>query len=161
MFRPMRRSRQQLSDGEAEQILRDGTTGILAVNGYDGYPYAVPVNYVYSRGRIVFHGATAGHKFEAMSRDSRVCFCVIGKDEPCPEKLTDLYRSVVVFGRVAILQGQAMQEAAFELGMRFLPDAQYVRSEIEESLSRLACFEIIPEQITGKEAIELTRQRQA
>ncbi len=155
MFRPMRRTRQQLSDSEAEQILRNGTTGVLAVNGDDGYPYAVPVNYVYTRGRILFHGAKEGYKYDAMKRQEKVCFCVIGKDEICAEKLTDLYQSVIVFGRVHLLEGQALQEAAYELGMRFLPDAQKVQMEIESELPRLACFELLPEHITGKEGKDL------
>ena len=44
MFRPMRRFRQQLSNEECEQILRDATSGVLALQGDDGYPYGVPIN---------------------------------------------------------------------------------------------------------------------
>ena len=46
MFREMRRFRQQLTHEECEQILRDATSGVLAVYGDDGYPYAVPVSHV-------------------------------------------------------------------------------------------------------------------
>ena len=158
-FRPMRRSRQQLSREETEAILKNGTTAVLAMNGDGGYPYAVPVNYVYKDGKIYFHGAKAGYKFDAMRRDSRVCFCVTGQDEPFPEKLTDLYRSAIVFGRVRLLEGQEMTNAAYALGMRFLPDPDRVRQEVAGDAARLACFELTPEHITGKEAIELIRQR--
>ena len=46
MFRKMRRFRQQLPDEEAIKILENGKTGVLAVNGDDGYPYTVPINYL-------------------------------------------------------------------------------------------------------------------
>ena len=59
MFREMRRFRQQLTDEETAAILEKGKTGILGVIGDGGYPYTVPVNYVYSEGKIFFHGAKA------------------------------------------------------------------------------------------------------
>lgn len=154
-FRPMRRIRQQLSDKETEAILENGTTGVLAVNGDGGYPYAVPVNYVYKAGKIYFHGAKAGHKFDAMARDEKVCFCVIDRDEVLPEKLTDVYRSAVVFGRVRLLEGDELTEAAYDLGMKYYPVPEAVKAEIEKDLPRLACFEITPEHVTGKQAKEL------
>ena len=47
MFRTMRRFKQQLPDAETEQILEEGKTGVLGVIGDDGYPYTVPLNYLY------------------------------------------------------------------------------------------------------------------
>ena len=42
MFREMRR-RNRLCPGElCGGVLRKGTSGVLAVSGDDGYPYAVP-----------------------------------------------------------------------------------------------------------------------
>ena len=76
-FREMRRGGQQLSRQEAIAILETGQTGVLAVSGDEGYPYAVPVSYVYLDDTIFFHSATTGHKIDAIKRDSRVSFCVI------------------------------------------------------------------------------------
>lgn len=57
MFRAMRRKRQQLPTDESEAILKRMTNGTLALHGDGDYPYAVPVSYVYSDGRIyVPHG---------------------------------------------------------------------------------------------------------
>ena len=47
MFREMRRRRQQLSPEECKRILAEGTSGVLTVRGVEGYPYAVPLSYVY------------------------------------------------------------------------------------------------------------------
>ena len=46
-FRDMRRKRQQLSNKESIAILEKATAGTLALLGDDGYPYAVPISYVY------------------------------------------------------------------------------------------------------------------
>ena len=69
MFRAMRRKRQQLSRAEAEAILERGTSGVLAVAGDDGYPYAVPLSYVYQDGKLWFHCANSGHKLDAVRRE--------------------------------------------------------------------------------------------
>lgn len=52
MFREMRRKRQLLPHEESVAILKKMTNGVLALHGDDGYPYAVPVSYVYADGRI-------------------------------------------------------------------------------------------------------------
>ena len=67
MFRPMRRSKQQLPHEEALAILQEGSTGILALSGDDGYPYLVPLNYLFvdgdepeALGKVYFDSANAG-----------------------------------------------------------------------------------------------------
>ncbi len=39
MFREMRRKKQKLSKEECDRILYNGTSGVLALHGDDGYPY--------------------------------------------------------------------------------------------------------------------------
>ena len=43
--RPMRRKKQELSYSEALGILRGATSGVLALQGDGGYPYAVPLSF--------------------------------------------------------------------------------------------------------------------
>ena len=50
MFREMRRAKQELSRDETLEILERGSSGVLALSGDEGYPYAVPLRYVYSEG---------------------------------------------------------------------------------------------------------------
>ena len=51
-FRAMRRKRQQLSEAESIHILEKDTSGTLALLGDGGYPYAVPISYVYADGKL-------------------------------------------------------------------------------------------------------------
>ena len=53
----MRRKRQQLSEAESINILEKATSGTLALLGDGGYPYAVPISYVYADGKLYFHSA--------------------------------------------------------------------------------------------------------
>lgn len=161
MFRKMRRFRQQLKDEEAIKILENGKTGVLAVNGDDGYPYTVPLNYLYKDGKIIIHGAKAGHKYDAMNNSDKVCFCVIDQDEVVPEKVTNYFRSVVVFGRVKIIEDETLRkEAALAIGRKFGPE-EAVQEDMKRSYNNVVMYEINIEHMTGKEAIELVAMKAA
>jgi nitroimidazol reductase NimA-like FMN-containing flavoprotein (pyridoxamine 5'-phosphate oxidase superfamily) len=119
----MRRNRQQLSREECERILGRCTSGVLALAGDGGYPYAVPLSYVYADGAIIFHSAVQGHKVDAIKRDSRCSFCVIEQDEIRPAEFTTYFKSVIAFGRIHILEGadekvQALRQRHEALLMR-------------------------------------------
>ncbi len=103
MFREMRRKKQLLSEAETIEILKTGTSGVLGVSGDDGYPYTVPLSYVYQDGKLFFHCAQEGHKIDAIGRNDKVSFCVIHQDKIIPEKFTTHYRSAIAFGRARIL----------------------------------------------------------
>ena len=107
MFRPMRRNKQALSPAQCEAVLTRGSSGVLAVSGDDGYPYAVPLSYVYAGGRLYFHCAASGHKLDAVRRCSKASFCVIDQDRVVPEEYTTYFRSVIVFGQVRELTDAA------------------------------------------------------
>ena len=57
--RPMRRKKQELSYGEALGILRGATSGVLALQGDGGYPYAVPLSFAVEEGAPAGEGAGA------------------------------------------------------------------------------------------------------
>lgn len=115
MFRPMRRGRQALCPEECEKILQEGTSGVLSVIGDDGWPYGVPLSYVWQDGAIYFHCAKAGHKLDAIRKDDRVSFCVVAQDQVIPEEYTTYFRSVIVFGRAQIMEEQAEIRAAIDI----------------------------------------------
>ena len=160
-FREMRRKRQQLSDEESISILQKATSGTLALLGDNGYPYAVPISYVYSDSKLYFHSALSGHKIDAIRNCDKASFCVIDKDDVQPEKYTTFFRSVIAFGRIHIIEDETEKLAmARMLGNRYNPNNdESLQKEIESGLSRMLmiCFDI--EHLTGKEAIELVRQR--
>ena len=104
MFRPIRRAGQALSHEECIAVLKRGTSGILAVAGDGGYPYAVPLSYVYADGCLYFHCARSGHKLDAIARCPKVSFCVIDQDQVVPEKITTYYRSVIAFGTARVIR---------------------------------------------------------
>lgn len=163
MFRELRRKKQLLSQEETEAVLNRGTSGVLALAGDGGYPYAVPISYVYDGGRIYFHCARSGHKLDAIRRGEKASFCVIDQDRVVPEEYTTYFRSVIAFGRVRILEDEGEKGAAIEkLALKYAPDStpEERQREIQREWEPLCMLEMTVDHITGKEAIELTRMRQ-
>ena len=159
----MRRNRQQLSKEECERILNRCTSGVLALAGDSGYPYAVPLSYVYADGAIIFHSAVEGHKVDAIRRDSRCSFCVIEQDEIKPAEFTTYFRSVIAFGHISILENADEKVQALRLlGRRYSPnDEPGLQHEIDKSLDHVLLLRLDIEHLSGKEAIELVQARQS
>ncbi len=156
MFRDMRRKKQLLSKDESEEILRRGTSGVLALAGDEGFPYAVPLSYVYEREKIYFHSAVSGHKIDAVRKSEKASFCVIGQDHVLPEKFTTRYKSVIAFGTVRILEdGQEIRRAMERLSDKYSPGDREARDrEIEKDWERLCMIEFSVTYLTGKQGIE-------
>ena len=160
MNRPMRRHKQGLPQEECQSILARNSHGVLAVSGDDGYPYAVPLSYAMADGKIYFHSAVVGHKIDALRACDKGCFTVVDADEIVAERFTTYYRSVIVFGRARILTDPADLRSALEaLADKYSPGISGREKEIESSLSRVAIIELTPDEITGKEDIELVQKR--
>ena len=157
MFRPMRRIKQQLSDAEALEILAKAKRGVLSVVGDDGWPYGIWLNPHYRRedGRIYFHGAKAGHKIDALRRDTRVSFTVIDDGVQDEGGWAYTFRSGVVFGRIEFVEDQALAlELCRELARRFNPSEEDIEKEIRMAGARVQMLCLIPEHITGKRVHE-------
>ena len=160
-FREMRRKRQQLSDEESYAILQKATSGTLALLGDGGYPYAVPISYVFSEGKLYFHSALSGHKVDAIRSCDRASFCVVAQDDVKPALYTTFFRSVIAFGRIHIVDDEAEKlTAARLLGNRYNPHQdEALQKELENGLARMLVIRLDIEHLTGKESIELVGQR--
>lgn len=159
-FRKMRRFRQQLTESECNAILSKATSGTLALLGDNGYPYAVPISYVYVDGKLYFHSAKTGHKIDAIRQHEKASFCVIAADDVHPAEFTTYFRSVIAFGKIQIIELEDERMYAVSLlGDRYNPgDKDGLQKELEKGLSHMLILRLDIEHMTGKEAIELVRR---
>ena len=157
----MRRKGQELPEEECKEILSSCSTGVLGLMGADGYPYTVPLNYVYADRAIYFHCAKEGHKIDCIQNDERVSFCVVQRDKVVPEMFATDYRSVIVFGRAVIVTDDLeRRRALLLLNEKYspgLPDEG--RKEIERFWSAVCVVVMKVEHMTGKEAKRSVRER--
>ena len=163
MFREMRRKRQLLSKEDTQKVLYQGTSGVLAVSGDDDYPYAVPLSYVYDGHKIYFHSAKAGHKLDSIVKNPKASFCVIDKDQIVPDEYTTYFRSVIAFGQIRIIEGDLEKRAAIEkLAIKYAPEDTAASRDhaINREWKPLCMLEMTIDHITGKEAIELVKEKE-
>ena len=155
MFREMRLTKQQLPDEEALAILEKGGTGTLALLGDEGYPYSVPINYMYEDGCIYFHSAKNGHKVDAIARESKASMSVITKDVLMPEKYTTDYCSVIVFGNITLItDDEKKRRMIYSFTKKFCSEYENgINKEIDRAWNRLHVYELKIEHMTGKRAM--------
>ena len=154
MFREMRSKANMLTNEEVENILKTSPNGTLALYGENGYPYSVPVNFVYSDGKIYFHGAAEGYKLDCMKKDPHVSFSVIGKDDIAKENFSTLFSSVIAFGTIRVID--TMEEKIPVLEARVGKySAEFMESGKE--LIRKGCgsvaYELTIDHMTGKKGM--------
>ncbi|NJP41154.1 pyridoxamine 5'-phosphate oxidase family protein [Oscillospiraceae bacterium HV4-5-C5C] len=151
MFRPMRRSKQQLDPAACEQILRSASRGVLAVAGENGYPYAFPMNYLYQEGKIYFHSARSGHKLSALSRDPRVSFCVMDQGYKNEGEWALNIASVIVFGQIHFLEEEGEAENLLcQIGLKYYPSAAQAEAAAHQGLARVRLMVLEPDYMSGK-----------
>ena len=161
-FRPMRRARQALDAEQIEAILRRGSAGTLAVLGDGGWPYAVPLSYVYHNGRLYFHCATSGHKLDAVRACDKASFCVIDRNDVVSSEFTTHYRSAIVFGAIR----EVVNPEEIMCAMRALA-AKYSPAEGEDAFQRemkssgaLCVLALDIERMSGKQGKELLKEKE-
>lgn len=153
MFREMRRIRQQISKEECIGILKNEPRGVLSVLGDEGYPYGIPMDHWYSKedGKLYFHCAKEGHKLDAVVRCDKVSYCVMDKGYRNEGEWALNIRSVIVFGRIRIVEDEdKKREICTALCRKFTDDEEYLQKELKNSFPRVCCLELTPEHMAGK-----------
>lgn len=152
MFREMRRADKIKTKEEAIAILEECSNGVLSVIGDNGYPYGVPISYVYEDGKVYFHSALEGQKIEAIKREPKVCLSVVGADNVAPQKFTTMYKSVICFGKARIADTDEEKQRVLELVLKkYSPDfmeggMKYIKAQWD----KCCVIEIDIEHMTGK-----------
>ena len=102
MFRDLTRKKQKLSLEECKEILKQEVRGVLAVNGDDGYPYALPINFYFDErnNKIYFHSGKVAYKLDAIDSSDKVSFCVYDKGYHEDGHWSLNIKSVIIFGRI-------------------------------------------------------------
>lgn len=157
IFRPLRRANREIPTEEAIKLLKTEKRATFAVNGDNGYPFAIPVNYFYDSrvNKIYFHGAKSGHKVDSLKKDNRVCFTVYGNEHYEDGDWAPYLHSVVVFGRCRLLPPSKIDvENIRTLARRYYPNEEEIEETIEKYMDGVQMYEIDIEHICGKKIHE-------
>jgi uncharacterized protein len=156
----LRRADKMMSRQEVSDFLTAARCGRTATVGSDGYPYVVPNLFVWMDERIFLHTARhRGHFLTNVEFSDRVCFEV---DEPgqtfpygpveCDTSIA--FRSVVVFGRIEVVEDQDTKRRFFSGFMRkYAPADSWGRAQGSfPRMDSTILYCIRPEILTGKQA---------
>lgn len=142
----MRRKDRELSTAEAEEILRNGKYGVLAVMGDDGYPYGVPLHYVMIDDSLYFHSTTeGGYKISCLERNPKMSFTVIETEDGVK------CRSAIFFGVASPVP--EMRESVLEkLVEKFVPQMawEHAKSGIPFAKNSICAYKLEVEHLTAK-----------
>jgi nitroimidazol reductase NimA-like FMN-containing flavoprotein (pyridoxamine 5'-phosphate oxidase superfamily) len=155
---PVRRADKLMSRAQVDVLLASGYCGHLATVSPDGSPYVCPLLYVWLDGRVWLHNTSAqGHLQDNVRHDPRVCFEVSAPGEvfaygryECDTSVE--YRSIVVFGRAAIVDDRARKSAFFDALMAKYHGNDPTRPKgFYPRLDAVTVYALTVESITGKE----------
>ncbi len=154
----VRRTDKLMTPERALETLARGFCGRLATIGEDGYPYCVPLLYVWMEGEVYLHNTRArGHLRANVDHDPHVCFEV---DEPgevfaygrfeCDSSLA--YRSVVLFGRIRVVDDRDTKQRFCEGLMAKYGKPDWRRPKgFFPRLDEITVYAITVERMSGKE----------
>jgi uncharacterized protein len=147
-----------MSEAHSFETLARGYSGHLATVGIDGFPYCIPILYLWMDGEIYAHTTAArGHLRTNIEHDPRVCFAVseqegvfdYGRFE-CDSGLA--YRSVCLFGRIHIIEDRLKKQRFCNALMTKYRTAGLPRpKDFFPRLDAITVYAITIERMTGKE----------
>lgn len=156
----MIRAARQMPDEEARRFLRDQKIAHVGTLDGNGWPYVIPLAYIYLGGDMlwVHTGRHQGHFLTNLEHNPKACVTVseiggMDTDGPYLCDGSQLYGSVIVFGRVTIVRDDAGKKNWFFDRLR----EKYVPKEVSAQLSpeypdigKIIVYEIAIEKMTGK-----------
>jgi nitroimidazol reductase NimA-like FMN-containing flavoprotein (pyridoxamine 5'-phosphate oxidase superfamily) len=151
----MRRKEKEITEKAVmEEILREHDIGRIATSVGDE-PYVVPINFVYTDGKVIFHSHRDGKKMANISKNPNVCFEVdsgeiVKGEKPCD--YTWKYLSVIVKGKARMIEEPEKRLAALRrLSDKYAPGkGSMLMAEDIAKNPQLSLVEIIVEEMTGK-----------
>ena len=156
----MRRKEKEIQNQEvlddllrSARVCRIGLGPVSKEMDRNGYPYVVPVHFVYSEGRIYIHSARKGRKIDMLTQNPRVCVEIdeylglVPAEKAC--SYGSRYRSLIAFGRAKIVEVEEEKRRALQLLM-----GKYTGRSFDFSAREVMSVEIIEirlEKVTGKQ----------
>ncbi|MDO4187477.1 MAG: pyridoxamine 5'-phosphate oxidase family protein [Lachnospiraceae bacterium] len=157
MFREIRRIKNKISEEECKRLLKENKRGSFSVNGDDGYPFSIPINFYYCEedNRIYFHSAKSGHKIDSINRDNKVCFTTWDDGYKVEGDWAYYVSCCVVFGKATLITDPDLTlKRIREFALKYYPTEEEVDEEIKQSIKNVQLVAINIEHISGKKIHE-------
>jgi uncharacterized protein len=163
----MVRSDRQMSDEDTRAYLRQQSVAHVGTSDASGWPYVVPLMYVYEGGDLLYlhTGPHQGHFLANVRENRRICLQINEsgpwhRAQPTAFDSSLVYKSVIVFGKVRIMNDPGLSEKKAWFFDRLLERLKDNKSNYEKPypsamLERIILFEVELEIVTGKRNVVL------
>jgi len=149
-----RMSKHQLNDVQIKEILLKAPVGNIATINENGYPYVVPVHFIYHNGKVYIHGLPIGQKISNILANEKVCFETyfmegfnIG-ETPCNVNIE--YESVVIMGTAALVKDYNLKEIVLnKIVEKYAPHFNGTKIS-DTKIEGTGVIELIIKELTGK-----------
>ena len=122
-------------------------------------PYIVPLNYGYSFENdiltLFFHSAIEGKKMDIINGNNNACFevdcdtALIEAEQAC--KYGYLFKSIIGFGKITILETDAEKVNALNLIMKHQTEKDIVYNFTHDDIKNVCTYKMVVETFTGKQ----------
>lgn len=153
----MHRRQRLMSDVDARDFLKLQKVAHVGTVDPAGWPYVVPLIYVFEGGdRLYLHtGHHRGHFLRNIDHDPRVCVEVgqmgpVHRGQPFACNSALVFTSVIVFGRIRVLDDRAMKTWFFDQILAKYGQPDWTFSPGYPLLDRIILYEQQIEIVTGK-----------
>lgn len=154
----VRRADKLMSEERTREMMAQAYAGRLATVDSDGWPYIVPLLYVWMNNEVWVHNTRVrGHLRTNVDNGAKVCFEVDEPGETFPygrfECDTSVaYRSVVAFGEIRIIEDREDKKAFFHAFMNKYGDPNWAERPkgFFPRLDQVTVYAITIERMTGK-----------
>lgn len=146
----------QLTKEQIGNLLEKSQDCVLATHGKNGYPYALPMNYIFFNNKIYMHGLAKGQKIDNIQENPKVCVEIhemIGLLDEDIEDVCDVnveYESIVILGNAKVLKDKdSKREVLRRIVDKYTP--QLSKEDLPENMiNNTGVIEIEIEESTGK-----------
>ncbi len=153
----MHRSKRMMSAEEVDKFLRAQKVAHVGSVDVNGWPYVVPLVYVYEGGdQFYLHtGDHQGHFLSNVQQNPKICVEVgemgpVHRGRPFACNSALVYTSVMVFGALRILEDRAKKEWFFDRLMAKYGEAGWTFEPGYPQIDRIILYEQKMEIVTGK-----------
>lgn len=145
-----------MNEAQIGSLLKRALVGRLSVNAPDGFPYTVPVHFVYLDGRVYIHGLLKGQKLDYLQKDNRVCFeadrleALLTEHIEAACKADSAYESVIMTGRAAVIEDETRKALVLHaFAEKYVPRLAEAAMQAAQ-VRATAVIEVVPDRVTGK-----------
>lgn len=157
MFRKVRKIKNELGEKTTKEVLKKAPRGVLALNGDDGYPYGLPLNYVYDEDNNVlyFHGTKTGYKIDCIEKSPKASFTALLEEGVSDDGWSKNVSSVVAYGLLEEIEDSDFaRDALVKLAQKYYPSEDLIEENIKANFKNTKMLAFHINYMTGKRVNE-------